>query len=55
MKKLTDKSLLEIALYFGRSDHSTVIHAIKQIQEKIHKDVLFSQQIHRLQEEIKGA
>lgn len=31
MKKLTDKSLIDIALFFNRRDHSTVIYALEKI------------------------
>jgi chromosomal replication initiator protein len=37
-RKLTQSSLLEIGEKFGGKDHSTVIHAIKKIEERINTD-----------------
>ncbi len=37
-RKLTDASLIEIARAFNRKDHSTVIYAIKKIEEDRKKD-----------------
>ena len=37
-RKLTHSSLIEIGEKFGGKDHSTVIHAIKKIEEKINND-----------------
>jgi chromosomal replication initiator protein len=52
MKKLTDKSLHEIALYLGRQDHSTVIHAFRQIEQRTKSDVLFGKQIYGIEQEL---
>lgn len=52
MKKLTNKSLHEIAYYFERTDHSTVIHALKQIQDRLRNDQTFGNHIRQLEEEI---
>lgn len=52
MKKFTDKSLQEIALYLGRSDHSTVIHALKNVNEKIEDDYSFSTYVGKIKEDI---
>ncbi len=52
MRKLTDKSLHEIALYLGRTDHSTVIHAFRQVQDRAEADHAFHEQINRMKEEI---
>lgn len=32
-KSLTPKSLVDIAKYFGRKDHTTIMHAIKRVEE----------------------
>ncbi len=40
-KELTDASLVEIGEKFGGKDHSTVIYAIKKVEEKIEKDPAF--------------
>ena len=37
-RKLTDSSLIEIGDKFGGKDHSTVIHSIKKVEEKINTD-----------------
>ncbi len=37
-RKLTHSSLIEIGERFGGKDHSTVIHSIKKIEEKINND-----------------
>lgn len=37
-KHLTPKSLQDIGLQFGKKDHTTVIHAIKRIEDLIKKD-----------------
>jgi chromosomal replication initiator protein len=37
-RKLTDSSLIEIGDKFGGKDHSTVIHSIKKVEEKITND-----------------
>jgi chromosomal replication initiator protein len=37
-RKLTHSSLIEIGEKFGGKDHSTVIHSIKKIEEKINDD-----------------
>ena len=37
-KKLTTRSLPEIGRRFANRDHTTVIHAVKKIEELIHKD-----------------
>lgn len=52
MKRHTDKSLHEIALYLARHDHSTVIHAFKQIQQKLMHDEDFSRSIQHMEQEL---
>jgi len=44
-KKLTTKSLPEIGRKFSGRDHTTVIHAIKKIEELITKDKIFENEI----------
>jgi len=47
-KKLTTKSLPEIGRKFSGRDHTTVIHAIKKIEELISKDKIFENEIRDL-------
>ena len=44
-KTLTSKSLAEIGSKFGKKDHTTVIHAIKRIEELISNDSDFREEI----------
>lgn len=37
-KKYTQKSLLEIATFFGRKDHTTVLHALEKIELEMRHD-----------------
>jgi len=53
-KILTDSSLLEIGKNFGGKDHSTVIHACKQIEIRKKKDDDFNRKIEFLIRKIKG-
>lgn len=53
MKKMTDKSLHEIAHYLGRKDHSTVIHAVKQIEQTMQVDKNFLAHMQKLEEVIR--
>lgn len=51
-KKLTNSSLKTIGLYFGGRDHSTVIHAIAAIENKINEDIKFSEMIESIKNKI---
>jgi chromosomal replication initiator protein len=53
-RKMTDASLLEIGDKFGGKDHSTVLHSIKKVQEKISNDPSFKETIETLQGRIKS-
>ncbi|MEX0940728.1 MAG: chromosomal replication initiator protein DnaA [Candidatus Babeliales bacterium] len=52
MKKHTSKSLNEIALHLNRQDHSTVIHAFKQVEHRIKEEQLLSDQIQKIEQEL---
>ncbi len=52
-RKLTDSSLLEIGEKFGGKDHSTVLHSIKKVEEKISNDPAFKQTVENLKSRIK--
>ena len=47
-KELTETSLANIGAHIGRRDHSTVIHACKNIEKKIHEDGDFKHRIHNI-------
>jgi chromosomal replication initiator protein len=53
-RKLTDSSLLEIGDKFGGKDHSTVLHSIKKVEEKMEKDPSFRETIENLKSRIKS-
>jgi chromosomal replication initiator protein len=43
--KLTRHSLRGIALHYGRRDHSTVIHAVKTVEERMQVDAAFRSEV----------
>jgi chromosomal replication initiator protein len=51
-RKLTGASLLEIGEKFGGKDHSTVLHSIKKVEEKISKDASFKEMLENLHSRI---
>jgi chromosomal replication initiator protein len=53
-RKLTDSSLLEIGEKFGGKDHSTVLHSIKKVEEKMAKDPSFKETVENLKGRIKS-
>ncbi len=53
-RKLTSSSLIEIGEKFGGKDHSTVLHSIKKVEERISHDPTFKEMIEQLQNRIKS-
>jgi chromosomal replication initiator protein len=53
-RKLTPASLIEIGEKFGGKDHSTVLHSIKKVEEKISKESSFKEMIDTLYGRIKA-
>jgi chromosomal replication initiator protein len=53
-RKLTNASLLEIGEKFGGKDHSTVLHSIKKVEERLEKENHFKEIIDDLQNRIKS-
>lgn len=53
-KMLTDSSLSDIGKNFGGKDHSTVIHACKQIEIRRGKDEDFNRKLEHLIRKIKS-
>jgi chromosomal replication initiator protein len=47
-KQLTPKSLQDIGLQFGKKDHTTVMHAIRKIEELISTDSEFREEVNLL-------
>lgn len=47
-RKLTSASLLEIGEKFGGKDHSTVIHSIKKVEERMNQEPSFKQIVETL-------
>jgi chromosomal replication initiator protein len=53
-RKLTGSSLIEIGEKFGGKDHSTVLHSIKKVEEKMSNDPSFKEMIENLWGRIKS-
>ncbi len=53
-KELTQKSLPEIGELFGGRDHTTVLHAVRKIGDERRKDADLNQQLHVLEQTLKG-
>ncbi len=53
-KELTQKSLPEIGELFGGRDHTTVLHAVRKITAERGKDSELNQQLHVLEQTLKG-
>lgn len=53
-KKLTPRSLPEIGRKFGGRDHTTVMHAVRKIDELIGDDVAFADEVKQLTRKLKG-
>ena len=47
-KNLTSRSLPEIGRRFGNRDHTTVIHAVRKVEELRNKDVSFDEDVQLL-------
>jgi len=53
-KRLTDVPLVEIGRKLGGKDHSTVLYAIKKIEEKVKGDPVFKEMVEELERKIRG-
>jgi len=53
-KELTNSSLVNIGINIGGRDHSTVIHACKNIDKKINNNKIFNQKIKEIKKNIYG-
>ena len=53
-KEMTQKSLPEIGSEFGGRDHTTVLHAVRKISAERQKNPELNQQLHVLEQTLKG-
>lgn len=53
-KKLTTRSLPEIGRKFGGRDHTTVMHAVKKVEELMTEDTLFAEEVNGVRRVLKG-
>ena len=53
-KQLTSRSLPEIGRKFGGRDHTTVMHAVKRVEELRHADVTFCEDVDLLRRMLEG-
>jgi len=53
-KKLTPRSLPEIGRKFGGRDHTTVMHAVRKIEELVGDDIAFADEVKTLARKLKG-
>lgn len=53
-KKMTPRSLPEIGRKFGGRDHTTVMHAVRKIEEMIGDDIAFSDEVNVITRKLKG-
>ncbi len=53
-KKLTPRSLPEIGRKFGGRDHTTVMHAVRKVDELIDGDISFADEVKTLTRKLKG-
>jgi chromosomal replication initiator protein len=54
IKELLDVSLVQIGDAFGGRDHSTVIHSIRKVDERLAEDPEYRTRIERVREELTG-
>jgi chromosomal replication initiator protein len=53
-KKLTPRSLPEIGRKFGGRDHTTVMHAVRKVEELVGGDIAFADEVKILTRKLKG-
>jgi len=53
-RKFTDFSLMEIGEKFGGKDHSTILHSIKKVDERMSSQPSFKEMMENLQSQIKS-
>ena len=53
-KQLTSRSLPEIGRKFGGRDHTTVMHAVKKVEELLQTDSAFCEDVDLLRRMLEG-
>jgi chromosomal replication initiator protein len=53
-KQLTSRSLPEIGRKFGGRDHTTVMHAVRKIEQLINEDTAFAEDVEILKRALTG-
>ena len=53
-KKLTSRSLPEIGRRFGGRDHTTVMHAVKKVEELMQQDSQIADDVEMLRRALEG-
>ncbi len=53
-RELTDLSLPEIARAFNRRDHTTVMHAIRRVEERTTRDPLLARDLEELSSSLRS-
>jgi len=53
-KQLTSRSLPEIGRKFGGRDHTTVMHAVKKVEELRERDATFAEDVELLRRMLEG-
>jgi len=53
-KELTQKSLPEIGYAFGGRDHTTVLHAVKKIQNSRQSNATLNHNLHILEQQLRN-
>jgi chromosomal replication initiator protein len=53
-KQLTTRSLPEIGRRFGGRDHTTVMHAVRKVEELITQDAAFAEDLELLKRMLQG-
>ena len=54
-RQMTESPLAEIAKYFGRRNHSTVLHACTKIETAINEDAGLRKQINEIISGLRGS
>ncbi|MEM0964036.1 MAG: helix-turn-helix domain-containing protein, partial [Bacteroidota bacterium] len=51
-KEITNHSLKTIGLHFGGRDHSTVIHAVRSVEDQVDTDPNFREMVNAVQKKL---